>query len=254
MGPVLYAMVAPLHSYFCCSRFNIVPVPLIKLSLALRQSLSKCPHMAPGRVQYGSSENCRCSHWLWSWLHPLLLLNGHLPEDSHTQGVCIRMVAVGPGIGLWEGVALFWSQKHSTVALWPSSGNNDTAEPIDISRNSDTAAATSPQWHSTALLRGHDVTHSEAFPEELGCVSCMLFTWIFLICMMKGKTSVFQDNFLQIMSSAPLIIRFMTEAADQAGQEVRHRKGKEHKFNFQSKTPCADFWPWKQTKKSINQW
>lgn len=45
-------MVAPLYSYFCCFCLDIVPVPLLKHSLAQCQTLSKYPQMAPGRVQY----------------------------------------------------------------------------------------------------------------------------------------------------------------------------------------------------------
>lgn len=48
------------------------------------------------------------------------------------------MVAPGPGIGLGGG-------GHSTTALWPSSENNDTAEPIHFTRNLDTAATTRTQ-------------------------------------------------------------------------------------------------------------
>lgn len=166
MGPILYTTVAPLYSYFCCYCLDIVPVPLYKTSFGSKPNSLKVPSNGPWQraVLAHPVHHCRCSRWLWPCPHPILPLNGHLPEDSHTQGVCIRMVALEPGIGLWEGGALFWGQWHSTVALWPSSGNNDTAEPIDISRNFDTAAATSPQWHSMALLRGHDVTHTEAFP------------------------------------------------------------------------------------------
>lgn len=148
--------------------------PFIKLPLEPCQTHPKWPRTAPGRVHLAHPRNCRCSHWLQPWPHPLLPLNGHLPADSHTQGVCIRMIALGPGIGLREGAALFCGQKHSTVALWPSSGNNDTAEPIDISRDVDTAAATSPQWHSMALLSGHDVLARGFFPGELGHVPQVL--------------------------------------------------------------------------------
>lgn len=56
-----------------------------------------------------------------------------------------------------ERGTLFWDERNSTAELGPSSGNNDTAKPIDISRKLDTAAATVPQWHSMALQRGHHV-------------------------------------------------------------------------------------------------
>lgn len=44
-----------------------------------------------------------------------------------------------------ERGTLFRDQRNSTAELGPSSGNNDTAKPIDISRKLDTAAATVAQ-------------------------------------------------------------------------------------------------------------
>lgn len=205
-GCSLVLLLLLLSPWYCASS------PLIKLPLEPRQTHPKWPRTAPGRVHLAHLRNCRCSHWLQPWPHPLLPLNGHLPADSHTQGVCIRMIALGPGIGLREGAALFCGQKHSTVALWPSSGNNDTAEPIDISRDVDTAAATSPQWHSMALLRGHDVLPPGFFFLENSdvyrryCLNVLQFFIVISIMkeqVVQGKTfhfSCFRDNLWLIMT------------------------------------------------------
>lgn len=61
-----------------------------------------CPQMAPGTAQPAHPKAAGVPTG-WPRPHPLLPINGQLPEDSHAQGACIRMVALGPEIGFWEG-------------------------------------------------------------------------------------------------------------------------------------------------------
>lgn len=148
-------VVAPLYSYFCCFLLAIVPVPVFPFG-SMPDSLN-----VPSNGPWHSTEPA----------HPktagVPTGYGHdLTPFCPSMGTCQRIHTPRGSALEWlqgEGGNLFWGQRHSTVALRPSSANNDTAKPIDISRKLDTAAAAWPQWHSMALPRGHDVLAKRLF-------------------------------------------------------------------------------------------
>lgn len=152
MGPILCTVGAPLYSYFCCFRLAIVPALLFfffPLGLAPNSlnvplngpwHCAEAAHLRTAGVPtgYGHDLTPFCPRWA--------LVSGF----THPGGPASEWLQRERG-------TLFWDERNSTAELGPSSGNNDTAKPIDISRKLDTAAATVPQWHSMALLRGHHV-------------------------------------------------------------------------------------------------
>lgn len=128
---------------------------------------AKCSQTAPewplAERSAGSSQNCRCLQWLWPCPRSVCPYMGTGQMMDTPRGFASEWLHSGQESDSVRG-ALFGGQRQHTAALCPS-GNNDTAEPIDISKNFNKAAASSPQWHSMALQRGHDVAVSEAVLE-----------------------------------------------------------------------------------------
>lgn len=155
MGPILCTVGAPLYSYFCCFRLAIVPVPLFSFG-----------HM-PNSLNVPLNGPWHCAEPAHPRTAGVPTGYGHdLTPFCPSVGTCERIHTPRGSASEWlqrEGGTLFWDERNSTVELGPSSGNNDTAKPIDISRKLDTAAVTWPQWHSMALLRGHHVLAQRLF-------------------------------------------------------------------------------------------
>lgn len=115
-------------------------------------------------------------------------------QRIHTpRGSALEWLHSGQELDSGRGLALFWGQRHSTVALWPSSGNNDTAEPIDISGNLDTAAATGPQWHSMVLLREHGVLVRSFLSTTWMCAAATVLCTCTLVLLLSNEGGRFTD-------------------------------------------------------------